>query len=86
MNYYSLRQPGGRNDECEGCVCDQLRRLPAQTEVDLFLEGGGVVEDVLFINLNQRTCCAFFSDPTTEPGSTLIFDCTKIIGIRIERD
>jgi hypothetical protein len=72
--------------QCKGCVCDQLRRLPTQTEVDLFLSGGQVIEDVIFITLDQENCCAFFTDPTTEPGSTLIIDCQEIIAIRIEAD
>ncbi|WP_338453349.1 hydrolase [Niallia oryzisoli] len=71
---------------CQGCVCDQLRTLQTGTEVDVFLSGGVVLEDVVFINLNERTCCAFFTDPVTEPGSTLIVDCETIQAIRIERD
>lgn len=69
---------------CKGCVCNQLRRLQTQTEVDVFLSGGQVLEDVVFINLDQKNCCAFFNDPTTEPDSTLIVDCQDIQAIRIE--
>lgn len=71
---------------CEGCLCDQLRKLQTQTEVDVFLSGGQVLEDVVFINLNQKNCCAYFVDNETEPGSTLIVDCEKIQAIRIEAD
>lgn len=71
-------------NNCKGCVCNQLRRLSAQTEVDVFLSSGLVLEDVLFINLDQKNCCAFFFDPTTEPGSTLIVDCKEIQAIRLE--
>jgi hypothetical protein len=73
-------------DRCNGCICDQLRKLQTQTEVDVFLSSGQILEDVIFINLNQKDCCAFFSDPTTEPGSTLIVDCQRIDAIRIEAD
>lgn len=73
-------------NNCKGCICDQLRKLRTQTEVDVFLSGGRVLEDVVFITLNQKNCCAFFSDPTTEPGSTLIVDCQSIQAIRIEAD
>ena len=52
----------------------------------VFLLGGQVLEDVVFINLDQSNCCAFFNDPTTEPGSTLIVDCQDIQAIRIEAD
>ncbi len=71
---------------CDGCICNQLRRLQTQTEVDVFLKGGQILEDVVFINFNRRTCCAFFNDPTTEPGSTIIVDCQEIQAIRIEAD
>lgn len=69
---------------CNGCVCDQLKRLRTQTEVDVFLSGGQILEDIVFISLDQNNCCAFFNDPTTEPGSTLIVDCQDIQAIRIE--
>lgn len=74
------------SSRCNGCVCDQLKRLQTQTEVDLFLSGGQVIEDVVFITLDQKNCCAFFNDPTTEPGSTLIVDCQDIQALRIEAD
>lgn len=73
-------------NKCIGCICDQLRKLQSGTEVDVFLSGGKKLEDVVFINLNQKDCCAFFTDPTTEKGSTLIVDCQKIDAIRIEAD
>ena len=71
-------------NNCKGCVCNQLRRLSTQTEVDVFLSSGLILEDVLFVNLDQKNCCAFFFDPTTEPGSTLIVDCNDIQAIRLE--
>ena len=73
-------------NKCNGCICDQLRKLPTHTEVDVFLSSGQILEDVIFINLDQKSCCAFFTDPTTEPGSTLIVDCQRIDAIRIEAD
>jgi hypothetical protein len=69
---------------CVGCVCDQLRNLQTGTEVDLFLFGGQIIEDVRFINFNKKNCCAFFNDPTTEPGSTIVVDCQFIQAIRFE--
>ncbi|MFJ7953524.1 hydrolase [Lysinibacillus sp. NPDC096418] len=74
------------SNRCKGCVCNQLRRLQTQTEVDLFLFGGQVIEDVVFITFDPKDCCAFFNDPTTEPGSTIIVDCQDIQAIRIEAD
>ncbi|QDQ02953.1 hydrolase [Lysinibacillus fusiformis] len=73
-------------NHCKGCVCNQLRHLQTQTEVDLFLLGGQVIEDVVFITFDPQNCCAFFNDPTTEPGSTIIVDCQDIQAIRIEAD
>ncbi len=83
----SVRQSNdSERNRCNGCICDQLRRLQTQTEVDVFLSGGQVFEDVIFITLERENCCAFFNDPTTEPGSTLIIDCQQIQAIRIEAD
>jgi hypothetical protein len=73
-------------NRCKGCVCNQLRKLQTQTEVDVFLSGGQVLEDVVFVSFDRKNCCAFFNDPTTEPGSTLIVDCQDIQAIRIEAD
>ena len=33
-------------NRCNGCACDQLRRLQIGTEVDVFLSGGVILEDV----------------------------------------
>lgn len=71
---------------CQGCVCDQLRRLARGTEVDVFLSGGQILEDVVFLRFNRNNCCAFFRDEETEVGTTLIVDCEKIDAIRIEDD
>jgi len=68
---------------CIGCICNQLKRLQTQTVVDVYLVGGQVLVDVVFINLDQNNCCAFFNDPTTDPDSTLIVDCQFIQAIRI---
>ena len=73
-------------DRCKGCICDQLRELRKGTEVDVFLSGGQILEDVVFKKFDRNNCCAFFNDPTTEPGSTLIVDCQKVDAIRIEAD
>ena len=71
-------------NNCRSCICNQLNRLPMQTEVDVFLKGGQVLEDVVFIFLGRDNCCAFFNDPATEAGSTLIVDCRDIQALRIE--
>ncbi|MGC8229894.1 hydrolase [Pseudobacillus badius] len=75
-----------REHKCNGCICNQLRKLQTQTEVDVFLSSGEVLEDVVFINFDRNNCCAFFMDTETEPGSTLIVDCQRIDAIRIEAD
>nr|WP_245671448.1 hypothetical protein [Bacillus wudalianchiensis] len=65
-------------------MCDQLKKLQTQTEVDVFLSSGKVLEDVIFINFDRKNCCAFFMDTKKEQGSTLIVDCQRIDAIRIE--
>ena len=76
------------NDDnmCNGCVCDQLRKLQTQTEVDVYLSGGQILEDVRFVTLNEKNCCAYFIATEEEAGSTLIVDCRQIQAIRIELD
>lgn len=71
---------------CNGCVCHKLRRLPKNTEVDVFLSGGTILEDVIFKGINTKSCCAKFKDRVTEPGSTLFVDCQFIQAFRIEAD
>ncbi len=73
-----------KNTHCKGCICDQLRKLARNTEVDVFLSGGQVLEDVIFKRFDRNNCCAFFKDEETEPGSTLIVDCQRIDAIRLE--
>ncbi|MBT2738877.1 hydrolase [Neobacillus sp. C211] len=75
-----------KSNRCRGCACDQLRKLQTLTEVDVFLSGGTVLEDVIFVSFDPNNCCAFFNDNETEPGSVLIVDCQKIQAIRIEAD
>ena len=75
-----------KSNRCNGCACDQLRRLQTGTEVDVFLSGGTVLEDVVFVTFDNNNCCAFFNDNETEPGSVLIVDCQFIQTIRIEAD
>ncbi|MFB5089130.1 DUF3915 family protein [Psychrobacillus sp. PGGUH221] len=67
-------------NRCEGCVCDQLRRLRINTEVDVFLKGGQTLNNVNFISFDRDTCCAIFTDN----DSTIIVDCQDIQAIRIE--
>ncbi|MBD8036169.1 hydrolase [Solibacillus sp. A46] len=71
---------------CNGCICDLLRELRKGTEVDVFLSGGKILEDVVFKRFDHNSCCAFFIDTTIERGSTLIVDCQKIDALRIEVD
>lgn len=75
-----------RVNRCDGCICNLLRRLERGTEVDVFLSGGKILEDVIFIRFDRNNCCAFFEDTEKEPGSTLIVDCEKIDAIRIENE
>lgn len=71
-------------NQCKGCICNRLKNLRTPTEVDVFLLGGQVFEDVVFISFDRKNGCAIFNDPTTEPGSTLIVDCQEIQALRLE--
>jgi hypothetical protein len=69
---------------CDKCACNILNRLQRGTEVDVFLSGGTVLEDVIFLRFNNRTCCATFRDEEEEPNTTLFVDCRDIVALRIE--
>ncbi|MFE1244700.1 hypothetical protein ACFW35_11255 [Fictibacillus sp. NPDC058756] len=53
-----------RRDECEGCVCDQLRNLTTGTEIEaIFVNGRDILDDVddtIFVCFDRKTCCATF--------------------------
>ena len=47
---------------CNGCICNQLRKLQPGTEVDVFLSNGNVLEDVLFDYVkSERLLCFLYS-------------------------
>ncbi|CAM3860787.1 hydrolase [Mesobacillus thioparans] len=73
-----------RNRSCDKCVCDQLRRLRRGTEVDVFLSGGRILEDVIFLRFNDNNCCATFRDEEVERGTKIFVDCRDIVALRIE--
>jgi len=74
----------GRRNRCNKCVCDILRKLDRGTEVDVFLSGGAVLEDVIFLNFDNNNCCAKFRDEEEEPGTIIFVDCRDIQALRIE--
>ncbi|SNT45275.1 hypothetical protein SAMN05444672_12549 [Bacillus sp. OK838] len=80
----SSRQSSSSRKRCNGCICNTLRRLSPGTEVDVFLSGGTVLEDVIFLAFDKNTCCARFRDEEGEPGTILIVDCRDIQALRIE--
>ncbi|HYK74155.1 MAG TPA: hypothetical protein VEV44_13695 [Pseudoneobacillus sp.] len=68
------RISSSRRRRCDKCVCDILRRLRAGTEVDVFLSGGIILEDVIFRNFDNDNCCATFRDEEEEPGTDIFVD------------
>ncbi|WP_409296215.1 hydrolase [Peribacillus sp. SCS-26] len=84
MGEVIFRRHSRRKNRCNKCVCDQLRGLDRGTEVDVFLAGGQVLEDVIFEDFDNRNCCAEFRDEETEPGTTIFVDCRDIVALRIE--
>lgn len=74
----------GSSSRCNKCACNVLRNLDRGTEVDVFLSGGRVLEDVVFLNFNNNTCCARFRDEEEEAGTIIFVDCRDIQALRIE--
>ncbi|KAA0965801.1 hydrolase [Sporosarcina sp. ANT_H38] len=70
-------------DNCKGCICEQLKKLQMGTQLNLYLSSGQVFENVYFNTLNQKNCCALFSDPSEATAPTLIVDCESIQAISI---
>lgn len=73
----------GRN-RCDKCVCNILRNLKRGTEVDVFLFGGRVFEDVIFRDFDPNNCCATFRDEEVEKGTSIFVDCRDIEALRVE--
>lgn len=64
-----------QRNNCDSCVCQQLRRLPSGTEVILFLNGNKI-ENVTFVSIDSCTCCVHFVD--TETGTVFVLNCLNI--------
>ncbi|MBO0586334.1 hydrolase [Sporosarcina sp. E16_8] len=69
-------------NHCKGCICDQLRHLQMNTTVNVYLAGFNELGALVFLSLDEETCCALFSDPAV-PGTVVIVDCRSIQAIRI---
>jgi hypothetical protein len=83
MERVESRMDRGRN-RCDKCVCNILRNLKRGTEVDVFLFGGRVFEDVIFRDFDPNNCCATFRDEEVEKGTTIFVDCRDIEALRVE--
>ena len=66
-------------DRCSGCVCEQFRRLGIGTAVDLYLSSGAQFAAAVFNNLDEKSCCAYF----TFGATPLIVSCKDITAINI---
>ncbi|WP_107951687.1 hypothetical protein [Lysinibacillus parviboronicapiens] len=86
---YSYKEEKSDKHRCKGCACDFLKRLEPGTLVDVFLSGGGSFLNLTFINLDPKSCCAYFLDLDCTGGSAaaaaatpVVIDCQKIDAIR----
>jgi hypothetical protein len=77
---------GARENKCGGCVCDQLRRLSPNTEIeDILINGKSIDKDDIFlITFDRKTCCATFIAKDNNDTVTFTLDCRKIDAIFIE--
>ena len=69
------------DNNCQGCICYQLRKLEPGALIDAFLSSGGVFTSLSFLNFNPKNCCAIFLEAGAA-NSPLIIDCRKIDAIR----
>ncbi|SFB19482.1 hydrolase, partial [Bacillus sp. UNCCL13] len=79
------RKKSESKHRCKGCACDQFRKLSTNTEVDLFLSGGTILEDLVFVNFDEKNCCAFFNSER-EGGQLIVVDCQFVQAIGFESD
>ncbi|MFJ7737420.1 hypothetical protein ACIQ2D_13995 [Lysinibacillus sp. NPDC097287] len=70
------------NNDCDGCICNQLRKLEAGTLVDIFLSSGVSFIGLVFISLDECNCCAHFLEVDAAGNVPLVVDCRKIDAIR----
>lgn len=64
--------------KCDGCVCDQLRKLRSGEVVDLIIDGNEF-PNLIFACIDDATCCATFLDG----DYPFIVDCRKVEAIRL---
>ncbi|WP_347550661.1 hypothetical protein ABFG93_03420 [Pseudalkalibacillus hwajinpoensis] len=65
--------------KCDGCVCDELRKLRPGQLVDLVLNGEDEFTDLTFACFDPKSCCVTFLDE----DYPFIVDCRKIQAIRL---
>ncbi|WP_349410287.1 penicillin-binding protein [Pseudalkalibacillus sp. SCS-8] len=72
-----------RASKCDGCICDQLRKLRPGTKVDAIVSGETEdTDNLIFSCLDEETCCATFIQDYGN-RDVVILDCRQIQGIRI---
>ncbi|MGP4082424.1 hydrolase [Pseudalkalibacillus sp. R45] len=69
---------GAMEDKCDGCVCDELRKLRSGDTVDLIIDGEEFAE-LVFACFDKKSCCATFLDD----DYPFIVDCRKVDAIRV---
>ncbi|MCF6409163.1 hypothetical protein [Pseudalkalibacillus salsuginis] len=67
-----------RDDKCDGCVCDELRKLRSGETVDLIIDGEEFA-DLIFACFDKKSCCVTFLDD----DYPFIVDCRKVDAIRV---
>ncbi|WP_349410302.1 hydrolase [Pseudalkalibacillus sp. SCS-8] len=78
--------------KCEGCLCDELKRLQPGTEIEEILVNGEEIEDLVFLCFDPETCCARFvqednngnSELEREESNIVLVDCRKIDAIILD--
>ncbi|WP_235616406.1 hypothetical protein [Lysinibacillus parviboronicapiens] len=79
----SYKEEKSDKHRCKGCACNFLKGLEPGTLVDVFLSGGGSFLSLTFINLDPKSCCAYFLELDAAAAATpVVIDCQKIDAIR----
>lgn len=74
-----------KKDDCNSCVCDQLKKLDPGTPVFVRTKAGGIKSSIKgrFLCFDKKTCCATFTEEVFSNEITTIIDCRDIVSLSI---
>ncbi|MCF6137225.1 hypothetical protein [Pseudalkalibacillus berkeleyi] len=77
----------GKNN-CNNCVCDQLKKLEPGTPVFVRTTAGGLKSSIKgrFLCFDLDSCCVTFTEEVFEEEITTIIDCRNIVSLSVTNE